>query len=97
MFFSFKKIQTVIEIDIHSHLFAGIDDGVKTLDVVTYSDGNEIDTLQQGHGTMNATINLQGNYPTDLNLIQQGNSNQTYSLTQNCQTSGGCSVTVTQQ
>jgi len=77
--------------------FQQVNDGVKTLDVVTYSDGNEIDTLQQGHGTMNAIINLQGNYPTDISLTQQGNSNQSYSLTQNCQTVGGCSVTVTQQ
>jgi hypothetical protein len=46
---------------------------------------------------MNAIINLQGNYPTDISLTQQGNSNQSYSLTQNCQTVGGCSVTVTQQ
>jgi len=39
---------------------------------------------------------LTGTYHTDLTLKQQGSTNQSYSLTQNCQTSGGCSVSLTQ-
>ena len=32
-----------------------------------------------------------------LDVIQQGNSDQSYTLSQNCQTSGGCTISVTQQ
>ena len=43
-----------------------------------------------------ATINLSGSYGTALNLLQQGYTSQSYSLSQNCLTVGGCSVSVTQ-
>ena len=52
---------------------------------------------QFGHGEHTATIGLYGNYGTNLDLVQKGNSDQTYSLTQNCQTVGGCTVNITQQ
>jgi hypothetical protein len=32
-----------------------------------------------------------------LNLLQEGSTNKAYTLTQNCVTAGGCSVSVTQQ
>ena len=51
---------------------------------------------QKGSGNHNAQIRIQCNQPTTLNLLQQGGTNQTYSLTQNCYTSGGCTVNVTQ-
>ena len=35
--------------------------------------------------------------PTDLSLIQKGNTTQSYSLSQNGVTVGGCNVSVTQQ
>jgi len=72
-------------------------DGVKNMYLRINTSGNEVDFLQTGHGAHNATITLNGSYATDLNLIQQGNTTQNYSLTQNCQTSGGCAITVTQQ
>ena len=72
-------------------------DGVKNMYLRINTSGNEVDFLQTGNGAHNATITLNGSYATDLNLIQQGNSNQTYSLTQTCATSTGCNVTVTQQ
>jgi hypothetical protein len=70
--------------------------GNKSLYLTIRTDGAEQDIIQTGNGVHTATIDLQGSYGTDLSLTQNSNSNKTYSLTQNCQTSGGCSVTVTQ-
>jgi len=53
--------------------------------------------MQKGSGSHNAQITLQGTYPTILNLLQDSSTNQSYTLTQNCVTAGGCSVSVTQQ
>jgi hypothetical protein len=52
--------------------------------------------VQKDDGAHTATIDLTGAYHTDLSMTQRGITNQSYSLTQNCQTSGGCSVSVTQ-
>ncbi len=71
--------------------------GNKTLNMIIRTDGGEQSVIQKDSGTHTATIDLQGSYHTDLTLKQQGNTNQSYSLTQNCQTSGGCSISVTQQ
>ena len=76
-------------------------DGAKNLDLTigtayVASDDNEVDVTQTGYAAHTATITLAGSYGTDLWLKQEGNSTQTYSLTQNCQTSGGCNISVTQ-
>ena len=60
------------------------------------TNNSEVDLMQKGSGQHSAYITLTGNYLTTLNLTQQGATNQSYNLTQNCQTVGGCSVTVTQ-
>ena len=70
--------------------------GNKTLNMIIRTDGGTQDILQKDSGAHTATIDLTGSYHTDLNLIQQGSTNQSYSLTQNCLTSGGCTVGVTQ-
>ena len=57
---------------------------------------DEQELMQKGDGAHTATIDLTGSYHTDMTMTQQGNTAQSYSLTQNCQTSGGCSVSVTQ-
>ena len=72
-------------------------DGVKTVNLYTYNDGNNVTGYQSGYATHNANISLTGSSPTTLNLSQQGNSAQSYSLSQNCQTMGGCSISVAQQ
>ena len=51
---------------------------------------------QRGDGAHTATINLYGSQPSAVTLLQQGGTNQSYTLSQTCVTSGGCSVTVTQ-
>lgn len=72
-------------------------DGAKTISLQTNNDYNDITIHQKGEGAQHtASINLSGTDPTTLNLIQQGTTTQSYSLTQNCLTVGGCSVTVTQ-
>jgi len=60
------------------------------------SDGSIANVMQKGIANHNAQVVLQGTEETTLNLLQQGSTNQAYSLTQNCYTVGGCTVSVTQ-
>ena len=66
------------------------------LSLTTNNDYNEAWIKQEGQGSHSATITLGGSYPTDLYLLQQTSTNQSYTLTQSCATVGGCSVSVTQ-
>jgi hypothetical protein len=72
-------------------------DASKTFILTIHNDDNTVDYLQDGNGAHTATIVLNGNYGTDLDLIQHTNTAQSYSLSQNCQTSGGCTISITQQ
>jgi len=58
--------------------------------------GSVTDITQTGNANHNAQIRIQGSEETTLTLIQQGGTNQSYNLTQNCHTTGGCTVNVTQ-
>jgi len=72
-------------------------DGAKTINLTTYSDGNDITLRQKGSWAQHtANITLSGSESTTLNLLQQGTTTQSYTLSQNCVTVGGCSVSVTQ-
>ena len=72
-------------------------DGAKTIDLTIYNDNNDVFIRQKGSGaTHTATVELDGTYGTDLTL-KQFNSTASYSLTQNCVTVGGCSISVTQE
>ena len=72
----------------------------KTLTLTINNDDNNVSINQQkSGGTQTGTITLDGSYGTTLDLTMGTNNTTgagTYSLTQNCQTVGGCSVTVTQ-
>lgn len=70
--------------------------GNKTLTLTINNDDNEVAVTQKNNGAHTATITLNGSQPADLALSQVGNITQTYTLTQNCITSGGCNVSVTQ-
>lgn len=71
--------------------------GAKNINLTTWVDGNDISVLQKGDWAQHtASISLSGSEPTTLNLLQQGTTTQSYSLSQNCVTVGGCSVSVTQ-
>ena len=71
-------------------------DGGKEFYLTINNDDNTVDYLQDGTGEHNATITITGSQPTTLDLTQHSNTTQNYSLTQNCVTSGGCNITVTQ-
>ena len=71
-------------------------DGAKEFYLTVNTDDATVDYLQDGTGEHNATITITGSQPTTLNLTQHSNTTQNYSLSQNCVTSGGCSITVTQ-
>ena len=60
------------------------------------TDGSSTDMTQKGTANHNAQIRIQGTEPTTLNLLQQGGTNQSYTLTQTCYTAGGCTVNVSQ-
>ena len=73
--------------------------GDKTLNLYVYNNDNDVHVKQQKTYAQTATISLNGSYGTTLNL-QMGTNNTTqagfYSLSQNCQTVGGCSISATQ-
>ena len=71
-------------------------DGGKEFYLTMNNDDNTVDYLQDGTGEHTATITITGSQPTTLNLSQHSNTTQNYSVTQNCVTSGGWSITVTQ-
>ena len=67
----------------HIYFYQGADDSESTM-------------TQQGSGSHNAQVRLQGTEHTIFNLLQQGGTNQSYSLTQSCYTAGGCTVNISQ-
>lgn len=71
-------------------------DGAKTLNYTSNVDGTVGNIRQANHGAHTATVVLNGNYPTNITLLQNSSTAQSYSLTQNCLTSSGCSISVTQ-
>ena len=73
-----------------------INDGNKTVNYRSYQNGSQISGVQKGNGAQTANIVLYGTQPTTLNLTQNSGSAQTYNLNQTCQTTGGCSITITQ-
>ena len=60
------------------------------------NDDNTVDYLQDGHGEHIANITLNGTQGTDLDISQHSNNNQSYTLSQNCVTSSGCTISITQ-
>ena len=68
----------------------------KTINLYVYNDGNDVSLNQKGSAAHAATVTLSGTYGTNLDLVQQGSTAQSYILSQNCLTTGGCNVSVTQ-
>jgi len=74
--------------------------GSHTLNLTINNDSNDVWITQAGQPAHTSTITLTGAYPTDLTLQQGAHATTTaltYTLNQNCQTVGGCSVSITQQ
>ena len=73
--------------------------GSKSIDITINNDDNSVSIDQRNGNTWNshsATVDLDGSYGTTLDLSQSGWAPNSYSLSQNCMTAGGCSVTVNQ-
>jgi hypothetical protein len=67
------------------------------LDLTLTGNGHNVNITQKDAGSHKATINLtNAGGATALSLVQQGNTNQVYSITQQCANLSGCSVSVTQ-
>ena len=72
-------------------------DGAKNIDLTIYNDYNDVFIRQKGaNATHNANVTLDGLYGTDLILKQFGTITQSYSISIDCMTVGGCSTTVQQ-
>ena len=72
-------------------------DGAKTLNYTSNVDGTVGNIRQTDHGAHTATVVLNGTYPTNITLLQNSTTAQSYSITQNCVTAGGCTISVTQE
>lgn len=67
------------------------------LDLSLTGNGNNANITQTGAASHKATISLiNAGGPSNATLIQQGNTAQIYSITQQCANLSGCSVSVTQ-
>jgi hypothetical protein len=72
--------------------------GTKYSDIKATGNGHTIMLDQKDGGQHAARIEVTNNGgSSNINVLQQGNTNQTYSIQQSCATVGGCSVTVIQQ
>ena len=61
------------------------------------ADDSVVDIMQKGNANHNSRITLTGSEHTNLNLLQQGNQNQSYVITNACYTVGGCTINITQE
>ena len=67
------------------------------LDLTVTGNNHNVNVTQKDSGSHKATINLANvGGASTLNLVQQGSTNQVYSITQQCANLSGCTVTVTQ-
>lgn len=79
-----------------NHLQSGT--GTKYSDIKATGNGHAITLDQKDAGNHAARIEVtNAGGASNINILQQGNTNQTYSIQQSCATIGGCSVSLTQQ
>lgn len=72
--------------------------GTKYSDIKTTGNGHTVSLDQKDSGSHAARIEVTNSGgSSNVNVLQQGNTNQTYLLQQSCANAGGCSVTMTQQ
>jgi len=75
-----------------------VHDGAKDLTLTLIGDDHTIYTEQRGTGAHNMTVHLtNGSAPYSAFIKQNSSTTQNYSMTGTCNTSGGCSISVTQQ
>ena len=71
--------------------------GSQYINLDIYNDGNDVDLRQTNAGDHYMSVILRGTQPTDISVIQNGWNNKSYSITNYCYTSGGCTVNVTKE
>jgi hypothetical protein len=72
--------------------------GTKYSDIKATGNGHTVSLDQKDAGAHSARIEVTNSGGSStINVLQQGNTNQTYLLQQSCANAGGCSVTMTQQ
>jgi len=72
--------------------------GTKYSDIKATGNGHTVSLDQKDAGAHSARIEvINSGGSSTVNILQQGNTNQTYLLQQSCANAGGCSVTMTQQ
>jgi hypothetical protein len=72
--------------------------GTKYSDIKATGNGHTVSLDQKDAGAHSARIEVTNSGgSSNVNILQQGNTNQTYLLQQSCANAGGCSVTMTQQ
>ena len=72
--------------------------GTKYSDIKATGNGHTVSLDQKDAGAHSARIEVTNSGgSSNVNVLQQGNTNQTYLLQQSCANAGGCSVTMTQQ
>ncbi len=70
--------------------------GSQYINLDIYNDDNNIDLIQKMAGDHYMSVILRGTEPTTIGITQSSNQNQSYSITNYCYTTGGCSINVTQ-
>ena len=73
------------------------DSGNHWADITVSGNSKTVDILQQGSAGHMASVTLTGPQPASLNLQQSGSTQQSYSITSNCTTLGGCAPITVQQ
>ncbi len=71
--------------------------GDQYINLDIYNDGNNVEIRQKNNGDHYASVVLGGTEPTSIYVMQNGWSNNTYSVTNYCYTSGGCNISVSQE
>ena len=70
--------------------------GSQYINLDIYNNDNNIDLIQKMAGDHYMSVILRGTEPTTIGITQSSNQNQSYSITNYCYTTGGCSINVTQ-
>jgi len=70
--------------------------GSQYINLDIYTDGNDVDLIQKMDGDHYMSVILRGTEPTTIGVTQASNQNKSYSVTNYCYTTGGCSISVTQ-
>ena len=70
--------------------------GSQYINLDIYNDGNDVDLRQTNAGDHYMSVILRGTESTDISVIQNGWNNKSYSVTNYCYTTGGCTINVSQ-